>query len=118
MGKVSNLITDMTLKDASMEEICRAVKHSMVVIDSEKHHLDWQQSEIDQGIKQLKAKYQGGENRGASTLISKASAEERINEREAVKITEDGKVRKSYTPNKDTGEWQYQELGFRCYGRL
>ena len=35
MGKVSNLITDMTIKGANLEEIARAVKHSMVVIDAE-----------------------------------------------------------------------------------
>lgn len=111
MGKVSNLITDMTLRGAPLEDIVKAVKHSMVVIDSEKHHLDWQQSEIDNGIKALKAKYQGGENRGASTLISKASSEERINERETVKVSDDGSVHRGYTPNKETGEWEYQDTG-------
>lgn len=116
MGKVSNLITDMTLKGAPLDEICRAVKHSMVVIDSEKHHLDWQQSEIDNGIKQLKAKYQGGENRGASTLISKAASEARINEREAVRIADDGTVKKSYTANKETGEWEFRDTG-RTYDK-
>lgn len=78
MGRVSNLITDMTLKGASWDEIARATKHSMVVIDAEKHHLDWRQSEIDNDIPGLKAKYQGGEKNGASTLISKASSEARV----------------------------------------
>lgn len=76
MGSVSNLITDMTIKDAPIQEIERAVKHSMVIIDAEKHHLDWKQSELDNGIAELKTKYQGGPKRGASTLISKASSEE------------------------------------------
>lgn len=76
MGKVSNLITDMTLKGAKDEELARAVKHSMVVIDAEKHHLDYKKSEADNGIKELKQKYQGGG--GASTLISRASAETHI----------------------------------------
>lgn len=76
MGSVSNLITDMTIKGATDAEIERAVKHSMVVIDAEKHHLDWKQSERDNGIAELKTKYQGGPRRGASTLISKASSEE------------------------------------------
>lgn len=75
MGKVSNLITDMTLKGAKPEEIERAVKHSMVVIDAEKHKLDYKQSERDNGIAALKKKYQGSEQGGASTLISKASSE-------------------------------------------
>lgn len=81
MGKISNLITDMTLKGATEPELARAVRHSMVVIDAEKHHLDYKQSEKDNGIAALKKKYQGyvtdgGEERGgASTLISRAKSE-------------------------------------------
>ena len=81
MGKVSNLITDMHIKGATQEEIARAVKHSMVVIDAEKHNLNYKQSYIDNGIADLKRKYQGGENKGASTLISKASSEIRVGTR-------------------------------------
>lgn len=77
MGEVSNLITDMTLKGANTSEIARAVRHSMVVIDAQKHSLDYKKSFQDNGIAELKAKYQGGANKGASTLISKASSEER-----------------------------------------
>lgn len=84
MGKVSNLITDMTIKGAKEEEIARAVKHSMVVIDAEKHNLDWKASAVDNGIAELKTKYQGGPNKGASTLISKASSMEIVNERTEV----------------------------------
>lgn len=72
MGDVSNLITDMTIKGATTDEIARAVKHSMVVIDAEKHNLNWKQSAIDNDIAGLKETYQGGRNKGASTLISKA----------------------------------------------
>ena len=86
MGSVSNLITDMTLQGAPPEEIARAVKHSMVIIDAQKHKLDYIRSEEENGIKALKKKYQGGSNRGASTLISKASSEERVNERKYAKI--------------------------------
>ena len=75
MGLVSNLITDMTIKGADWEEISRAVKHSMVIIDAEKHHLDWKQSYLDNDIAGLKTKYQGGPRSGASTLMSKASGE-------------------------------------------
>jgi hypothetical protein len=75
MGKVSNLITDMTIHGADHTELARAVRHSMVVIDSEKHGLDYQQSEKDNGILALKEKYQGGKRAGASTLISKAGAD-------------------------------------------
>ena len=75
MGKVSNLITDMTIKGASDDEIERAVKHSMVVIDSEKHHLDYKKSFKDNNIAELKKRYQEG---GASTIISRAKSTERI----------------------------------------
>jgi hypothetical protein len=58
MGKISNLITDMTIKGASDAELIRAVKHSMVVIDAEKHKLNYKQSYLDQGISALQKKYQ------------------------------------------------------------
>lgn len=78
MGKVSNLITDMTIKGATESEIARAVKHSMVVIDAEKHQLDWKQSEKDQNIAQLKERYQSGKRGGASTIISRAKSEKDV----------------------------------------
>lgn len=84
MGVVSNLITDMTLKGASPDEIVRAVKHSMVVIDAPKHGLNWRLSEQENNIKQLKDKYQTG---GASTLISRAKSEERMPERKELRNT-------------------------------
>ena len=71
MGIVSNLITDMTLLGATEKELARAVKHSMVVIDAEKHKLDYKQSELDNDIAGLKKKYQSG---GASTLISRSKS--------------------------------------------
>ena len=58
MGKISNLITDMTLAGADDNKMARAVRHSMVVIDAEKHHLDYKQSEIDNNIPALKKEYQ------------------------------------------------------------
>lgn len=77
MGMISNLITDMTLKGATDDELARAVRHSMVVIDAEKHKLDYTQSERDNGIAELKEKYQthidleGKEHKGgAATLLS------------------------------------------------
>lgn len=78
MGDVSNLITDMTVKGASTAEIARAVRHSMVVIDSEKHELNWRKSYEDNGIAALKTKYQSGPTSGASTLISRASSQQRV----------------------------------------
>ena len=86
MGRVSNLIQDMYLKGASNDEIARAVKHSMVVIDAEKHNLNWRQSEQDFAIQALKNKYQAKEDPsrpggGASTLISKSGGQVWVNER-------------------------------------
>lgn len=100
MGMVSNLITDMTLKGANTDEIARAVKHSMVVIDAEKHKLDYKQSEKDQGIAELKKKYQGyvdsdgKEVGGASTLLSRRKQDVRVDERRGSGVIdpETGKV--------------------------
>ena len=84
MGKISNLITDMTLKGANEDELARAVRHSMVVIDAEKHKLNYKQSEIDNGISELKHKYQGHYNEqgnwstGASTLLSRSKGEKAV----------------------------------------
>lgn len=96
MGKVSNLITDMTIRNATQSEIARAVRHSMTVIDAEKHNLDWESSYRDNGIAQLKKKYQGvnanGSLKGASTLISSAKSELRVPQRELRKLSEGGPV--------------------------
>lgn len=78
MGKISNLITDMSVHNASNDELAAAVRHSMVVIDAEKHGLNYRQSYIDNGIRNLQSKYQTG---GASTLLSRAGADQRIPER-------------------------------------
>jgi DNA-binding CsgD family transcriptional regulator len=72
MGNISNLITDMTIKGATQAELARAVRHSMVVIDAEKHNLDYKRSAKDHGIQQLKTKYQDAPGYGAATLISRA----------------------------------------------
>lgn len=105
MGKVSNLITDMTLKGATQDEIARAVRHSMVVIDAEKHKLDYKQSELDNGIASLKKKYQGtydeeGRYReGAATLISRAKSETSVLKRKGSPIID-----------KETGKQTYKEV--------
>ena len=88
MGKISNLITDMTLLGASDQELARAVKHSMVVIDAAKHKLNYKQSEKDNGIAELKRKYQGhiDENgnykEGAGTIISRAKGQQSVLKRQ------------------------------------
>lgn len=79
MGKISNLITDMTEQGASIEEVIRADKHSMVIIDAEKHNLDWRRSYDENNIAELQKRYQkaGG---GASTVVSKSKGEAHIDE--------------------------------------
>lgn len=105
MGKISNLITDMTLRGATEDELARAVRHSMVVIDAEKHHLDYKQSEIDNGIASLKKKYQGTVDEdgkyheGAATLISRAKSETSVLKRKGSPII-----------NPETGEQTYKEV--------
>ena len=103
MGKISNLITDMTIHGANTDELARAIKHSMVVIDAEKHGLDYRQSEKDHGILALKERYQGGKRAGAQTLISRKGSTERIPQRELRKAKQGGPIdpvtgKKVYVP--------------------
>lgn len=113
MGKISNLITDMTIQGADESEIVRAVKHSMVVIDAEKHGLDFRQSYIDNNIAQLKEKYQGSANAGASTLLSRAGAQLHVPERkEGAYITDpETGVKRKYYSDPETGEKLYTQTG-------
>lgn len=105
MGKISNLITDMTLKGANDDELARAVRHSMVVIDAEKHKLDYKQSEIDNNISALKKEYQNGG--GASTLISRSKGEIPVLKRQGSPIvntkTKNGKPNPDYDSSKPEG---------------
>ena len=90
MGMISNLITDMTLGGATEDELARAVKHSMVVIDAGKHKLDYTRSEVDNNIAGLKKKWQVKIDPetgkvtygGASTLISRAKSETSVDRRQ------------------------------------
>lgn len=84
MGIVSNLITDMTLLGATQDELARAVKHSMVIIDANKHGLDYKQSEIDNNIAALHKKYQGRSTGGASTLISRSKSPYDVDKRQGI----------------------------------
>lgn len=101
MGVVSNLITDMTLQGAPMNEIARAVKYSMCIIDAEKHGLDYKRCYQEQNIDALKKEYQGGG--GVSTLISRAKSEVRVPERKNFSIDRD--------TDRETGEKKYRETG-------
>lgn len=107
MGVISNLITDMTLRGADEDELARAVKHSMVVIDAEKHKLDYKRSERENGIPELKQKWQirvdeegATHYGGASTLLSRRKQTVHVPER-----------RGSVRVDKETGEYIYKESG-------
>lgn len=105
MGDISNLITDMTIQGAPTAELARAVRHSMVVIDAEKHELNWKQSAIKNGIPALKVRYQGKANAGASTLISKATARIDVPKFKPRAISKGGPV------DKQTGEKIFEKTG-------
>lgn len=114
MGRISNLITDMTLLGATNDELARAVRHSMVVIDAEKHKLDYKRSEIENDILSLKNKYQktvdeetGAVRGGASTIISRAKSQESVLKRQGTpKINMKGKD--YYDPTKPEGSLIYK----------
>lgn len=117
MGIVSNLITDMTLRGAPEKDIAKAVKHSMVVIDAEKHKLDYKQSEKDNDIALLKKTYQrhqtiDGDTKesGASTLLSRRKQETQVPERQGSgRINQKGKS--WYDSSKPEGAILYKESG-------
>lgn len=102
MGEITNLITDMTIKGATPDELAAAVRHSMVIIDAYKHRLDYKQSAIDNNIKALKDKYQGSYDAegkyhtSSATLISRAKAQVSVEKRQG-----------SARINKETGELEY-----------
>lgn len=107
MGLVSNLITDMTIKGASHEKIARAVRHSMVIIDSEKHGLNWKLSEERNGIRALREEYQNSARGGSSTLISRASGRLDVPDRKPRPQSEGGPIdprtgKKVYVPTGKT----------------
>ena len=132
MGKITNLIADMQIKGAPWEDVEKAVKHSMVVIDAEKHELDYKRSYEENGIANLKRKYQGvseknGALRGASTLITKAGSSKYIKDRALVTNTNDmtkdeydrylngekiwrdtGRTKKVYDPK--SGTWKEKDI--------
>ena len=116
MGVTTNLIADMTAQNATEREMVRAVKHSMVVIDSEKHHLDWRQSERDNDIKALKDKYQkstdpvtGAETSGASTIYSRAKNPTYTNK--VKEVTDTSKMTEAEMKRWNEGKKVYRETG-------
>ena len=121
MGVISNLITDMTLADAPDEKLARAVKHSMVVIDAEKHKLDYKQSELDNDIASLKKEYQRKvdadgniKTGGASTILSRSKGEYPVNKRQGTpKINQKGK--EWYDPTRPEGALIYKDADDLTY---
>lgn len=116
MGKISNLITDMTLAGAPPEKLAAAVRHSMVVIDAGKHKLDYKQSEIDNNIAALKKEYQVKTDSngnitgygGASTILSRAKGETSVEKRQgSPRINIKGKD--WYDPSKPEGSLIYKK---------
>ncbi len=105
MGIVTNLIADMSIRGANNQEKAQAVRHSMVVIDAEKHNLDWKASYEANGIKQLKQKYQprtdGKGGGGASTIVTRSTSEKRVDERRLRRASEGGPI------DPDTGRLVY-----------
>ena len=107
MGIISNLITDMTLAGANDDELAAAVRHSMVVIDAEKHKLNYKQSEIDNNIASLHTRYQGKATGGAATILSRAKGEYSVDRRKgSPKINEKGKD--WYDPTRPEGALIYK----------
>lgn len=114
MGIISNLITDMTLGGANSDELARAVRHSMVVIDAEKHKLDYKQSYIDNNIAALQKTYQpkfdkdgnvigGG---GASTILSRSKGQNPVLKRKG-EARINSKDKSWYDPTKPEGSLLY-----------
>ena len=85
MGEISNLITDMTLQQAPLDEVVRATMYSMLIIDVAKHHYDYKKAYNDLGIDDLKRRYQKHKDDdgygGAATLISKAKGIQYVHKR-------------------------------------
>lgn len=107
MGEASNLITDMTIRGASHEELARAARYSMVAIDSAKHNLDVKRAAADNSITSLKREYQKGPRGGASTIVSKAKSPIYLNDRKARPFPEGGPV------DKETGQLVFVDTGKR-----
>lgn len=113
MGETTNLITDMTVGGASWSEIGKAVRHSMVVIDAQKHNYDYKQSAEDNDIAKLKKEYQGvnsrGQPAGSATILSRAGGPARVNQRKEITDT------KKMTPEElaiyNEGGRVYRETG-------
>ena len=87
MGMVTNLITDMYVAGAPESDLVKAVKHSMVIIDAEKHNLNWKLSAEENDYKYLQEKYQkkdNGKSGGASTILSQSTSPTYVGKRKEI----------------------------------
>ena len=109
MGKITNLISDMTFKYAPAEDLIPAVKFSMVIIDSVKHNLDWQQAYKDYGIDKLKEKYRGNSSAGASTVVTRAKSPIYVDQRKLAKSSKEKGIIAGI--DKLTGKYVYEPTG-------
>ena len=126
MGKITNLLTDMWatidgridtetaaakakgirnpkigLTDEELDDLVRATKHSMVIVDAEKHKLDYKRSYEENGIKELQMKYRpsvdGKPAGSASSLFSRAKSPVYI----------EGVRTRAYKDDPETGEKKF-----------
>lgn len=116
MGMAANLIGDMTLIGCPDDELARAIKYSMVVIDAQKHGLDWKQAAKDLKIKDLRIKYQGKPGGGAATLITRAKGPEYVPERKL--YTKIDPETGDKIPGKDTGALQWKPKSYNEDGTV
>lgn len=113
MGKATNLIADMTLKEAPLEDVIPAVKYSMVVIDAQKHSYDYKQAYEDFGIAKLNEKYRGRSNAGASTIVTRAKSVDYIPQRKQARSNKELGIVNGIDIK--TGEKVYIETGKTRY---
>ena len=106
MGKITNLIMDMTMAGAPIEDLVPATKHSMVIIDAVKHRYDYTQSYIDNNIAGLNKKYRGKANAGAGSIITRSTSPMYVDERKDY-----------YKINPKTGEKIYENTGATYIGK-
>ena len=109
MGITTNLIQDMTLKGAPAEDLIPAVKYSMVVIDAQKHSLDYKKAYADYNIAKLNEKYRGSARAGASTIVTRAGAETYIPQRKIARSNKEKGIVNGIDIH--TGNKVYEETG-------
>lgn len=109
MGITTNLIQDMTLKGAPAEDLIPAVKYSMVVIDAQKHSLDYKKAYADYNIAKLNEKYRGSARAGASTIVTRAGAETYVNQRKIARSNKEKGIVNGIDIH--TGNKVYEETG-------